>query len=299
MRAIIIVISWLLCASAMADVTADVTVDVTQSPGVSGGTARYVIYLQDDQLKVSEAASTEDGATREIGNPALVRLTGQAPGAVVIQHGSRSVQRVATLTPITSGEGTGISSGNFSLRVVPSQETRRIGGLNARKVDFSLTGNVDAQALLGPQATSYLTNLAVVIVEISGTAWAAQDAPGASEVTHFLEGLSTRRIEVSAPNHGDPTFDVLKNLVTPDLTAAVATLLVEIGRHGMPLTTHSTVVLKGDANSRMGFVVQGILDGVGLGEPFKTETHVTRTGVEAIAPERFYNGGLPAGYRID
>lgn len=88
------------------------------------------------------------------------------------------------------------------------------------------------------------------------------------------------------------------SLVSPGLSGALAAVMKQITRSGMPLLTQTKSVLNPDMEGMMADMVQGLLDAAGLGDQQRTESMVTAVRSGNLSAELFYNNRLPAGYTL-
>ena len=286
MLRIILCLSCFLCSTAWADVT----IEGTHSPGLSGGIDRQVIYLRDDQMRIDQlAAAGQESAASSV----LIRFSGTPAGLLFINHESKRVELLSSL-PAASSPG----SGAGSVRVVKRDETRKILGHTGVRYDFSFSGNVDPLALLGQQLPAGMAGVVTIKLSVSGTSWVVPGMDGAAELADFFALLAGRQLSIAYAGQNQPGTGQQMSLVSPGLSGALAAVMKQITRSGMPLLTQTKSVLNPDMEGMMADMVQGLLDAAGLGDQQRTESMVTAVRSGNLSAELFYNNRLPAGYTL-
>ena len=287
MLRIILCLTWFLYTAAWADVT----IEGTHSPGLSGGVDRQVIYLRDDQMRIDQlAASGQDSVATSV----LIRFSGTPAGLLFINHESKRVELLSSLpTPSRAGSGADL------VRVVKRDETRKILGHTAVRYDFSFSGNVDPLALLGQQLPAGMAGMVTIKLNVSGTSWVVPGMDGAGELADFFAALAGRQLSIAYAGQNPSGTGQQMSLVSPGLSGALAAVMKQITRSGMPLLTQTKSVLNPDMEGMMADVVQGLLDAGGLGGQQNTESEVTRVNTSDLSAELFYNNHLPTGYTLN
>ena len=287
MLRIILCLSCFLCTTAWADVT----IEGTHSPGLSGGIDQQAIYLRDNQMRIDQLAATGRGSAA---SSVLIRFSGTPAGLLFINHESKRVELLSSL-PATSTPGSGASS----VRVVKRDETRKILGHTALRYDFSFSGNVDPLALLGQQLPAGMEGMVTIKLNVSGTSWVVPGMDGAAELADFFAVLAGRQLSIAYAGQNQPGTGQQMSLVSPELSGALAAVMKQITRSGMPLLTQTKSVLNPDMEGMMADMVQGLLDAGGLGGQQNTESEVTRVNTSDLPAELFYSNRLPAGYTLN
>ncbi len=283
----ILCLSCFLCATAWADVT----IEGTHSPGLSGGVDHEVIYLLDNQMRIDQLTEANLDIPR---STVLIRYTGIPAGLLFINHESK---RIELLSPLPAAAKAG--SGTGSVRVVKRDETRKILGHTAVRYDFSFSGNVDPLALLGQQLPAGMAGVVNIKLSVSGTSWVVPGMDGAAELADFFALLAGRQLSIAYAGQNSAGTGQQMSLVSPGLSGALAAVMKQITRSGMPLVTDTSSVLSPDMEGMMADVVQGLLDAAGLGGQQKTESIVTSVHTANLPAELFYNNRLPAGYTLN
>jgi hypothetical protein len=283
---IILCLTWFLYTTAWADVT----IEGTHSPGLSGGVDRQVIYLRDDQMRIDQLAAADQ---ESVASSVLIRFSGTPAGLLFINHESKRVELLSSL-PAASSPG----SGAGSVRVVKRDETRKILGHTGVRYDFSFSGNVDPLALLGQQLPAGMAGVVTIKLSVSGTSWVVPGMDGAAELADFFALLAGRQLSIAYAGQNQPGTGQQMSLVSPGLSGALAAVMKQITRSGMPLLTQTKSVLNPDMEGMMADMVQGLLDAAGLGDQQRTESMVTAVRSGNLSAELFYNNRLPAGYTL-
>ncbi len=292
-------LSCLLCATA----SADVSIHGTLSPGLKGGIDRQAIYLKADQMRIDLLpAPTHDGANED--SPAssiLIRFSGQPAGMLFINHETNRIQMLSSLRAINvpqSANGVSDPSAN-PVRVEKRAETRQILGYAAQRYDFAFSGNVDPLVLLGQQLPAGIAGLINIKLQVSGSSWVVPGMAGASELAGFFAQLAQRQLTLGMLGPTSPEAAQDLSLLSPALSSALTEVLAQITREGFPLLTQTQSNMKVDMEGAMADLIQGTLESMGMGGQHSTESAFTAVDNESLAPELFYNGGLPKGYSLN
>lgn len=287
MLRIILYLSWLLCTTAWADVT----IEGTHYPGLSGGLDRQVIYLRENQMRIDQLAAPMPDGTN-IASSLLIRFGGNPPGLLLIDHESKNVDVLSSLPPT----GTAPDSTTGPAHVVEKDESRDILGYQAYRYDFSFSGNVDPLALLGQQLPPGMAGLVNIKLNVIGTSWVVPGMQGAAELAGFFTQLTGRQLAIGMVGSNPGAIGQELSLVSPELSRSFTGAMAQIARKGFPLLTQTNSSLEVDMEGFVADMIRGLLDSMGLAGEQTSETKVTRVITTPLTPERFYDGGLPAGY---
>jgi len=276
---------------------ADLTVDGTSSPGLNGGVERFRMYLMDEQLRVDQVTTkTIDGeVVDDVPNSILIRFTGEPAGMLLLDHSARKVKVVATMDRIPAEQAV---DARAAVSVIKRDETREILGRKAQRYDFSFNGSIDPMALTGQQLPPNMSGLLKVNLAVTGSSWVVPGMEGAQELAAFMEKMAENRMTIGLDNASLQNTGGESALISPELTSGLKEVMTQISTHGLPLqtTTNSNVSVAMDG--QMGLMMQGMLDGMGIGGSSHSETIATRVDASAVDATLFYDGGVPDGYTV-
>lgn len=292
-------LSWFSCATAWADIT----IEGTHSPGLGGASDRQVIYLRRDQMRIDQLTTkARDGNNRDrVASSMLIRFSGHPSGLLYIDHDSMRVQMLSSLREIDTAQtpDAGSDPSASSVRVVERDETREILGHAAHRYDFAFAGNVDPLVLLGQQLAPDMAGLISIKLQVSGTSWVAPDMQGAKELAAFFAQLSRRQLTLGMLGPTPPETAQELSLLSPGLSSAVTEVLARITTAGFPLLTQTHSDVRVDMEGAMANMIQGMLEGMGIGGQHSTESVVTGVHGGNVPQELFYDGSLPQGYSLN
>jgi hypothetical protein len=286
-------LSGFVCATAWADIT----IEGTHSPGFSGGVDRQVIYLRDDQMRIDRLAQN-GSSTDSVASSFLIRFSGRPAGLLYIDHGSRTVQVLSTLPP-TNAANSALDPAANPVHVVRRDETWEILGHTAQRYDFSFSGKVDPLVLLGEQLPPSIAGMTSIKLNVSGTSWVVPGMDGAAELAGFFATLTSKQLAVGMIGQDPSAMGQAGSVVSPGLSRALTDVMAQITREGFPLLTETRSHMNVDMEGTVAYMIQAMLEGMGLGAPQSTESIVTRVNTATVIPDLFYSGGLPPGYTLN
>jgi hypothetical protein len=297
MRRVTLCLTCLLSATAWADLT----VDGTSTPGLNGGIDHFTMYLMDEQLRVDRLITKNiDGKDVDtVGSSLLVRFTGQPAGVLMLDHGARTVKVVAVMHAVTAGQSGGATTGPVSpVSVIGTEETREILGRMARRFNFSFSGSVDPMALAGQQLPPDLASILKVNLAVTGSSWVVPGMQGEQEFAGFMQKMADNEMVIGQGIAGQPGAVSKAGLISPELSSGLKDVMTQLSKHGLPVQTTTRSNVSAALEGQMAVMMQGILDGLGIGGNYASETIATRVDATAVDAALFYDGGVPEGYTV-
>jgi hypothetical protein len=270
---------------------ADLTLQGTNTPGVSGATDYYTIYLKDEQMRIDQFSPGPDGEAGQMTNTILVRFTGNPAGIVLLDHGARSATLVSKLTALPANSPT------REVQVFPRNGQREFLGKAARGYDYSLNGKLDPAALAGLQLPAQIADAINVRLLITGNVWVVQGHEGSEELSAFCARLAQNQLSTNMATKALGVAGGDTPAVSAGLISGLVNVIAYMVDKGLPAHAITTSDAKVDSMGYFTDVAQGVLDETGIGESY-TETRVTRADTHLIDSELFYQGGLPDNYPL-
>jgi hypothetical protein len=298
MRRMTLCLTCLLSAAAWADLT----VDGTSTPGLNGGTERFTMYLMDEQLRVDRLITKnidgEDVDTVE--SSLLVRFIGAPAGVLLLDHGARTVKVVAAMVhAVLAGQPGGAPPGPVSpVSVIGTDETREILGRTARRFNFSFSGSIDPMALAGQQLPPDLADMLKVNLAVTGSSWVVPGMQGEEEFAVFMQKMADSEMVIGQGVAGQPGAGGQAGLISRELSSGLKDVMTQLSKHGLPVQTTSRSNVSAALEGQMAVMMQGMLDGLGIGGDYSSEIIATRVDAAAVDAALFYDGGVPEGYTV-
>jgi hypothetical protein len=279
-----------------ANAQADLTVDGTSTPGLDGGADRFTMYLMDEQLRVDRVVTKMiDGAGFDtVESSILVRFTGAPAGILFLDHGARTVKVVAAMEPAPDDP-----SGSASpIRITRTDETREILGQVARRFDFSFGGSIDPMVMVGQQVPPQLADMLKINLAVTGSSWVAPGMQGAQEFAGFMQMMADYQMIIGQAVAGQPVGGSTAGLISAELSSGLKEVMAQLSQHGLPVHTTTNSNMSVALEGQMAVMMQGMLDSLGIGGNYPSETIATRVDSAPVDAALFYDGGVPDGYTV-
>jgi len=280
-----------LCGAVSLTAHADLTLHGTNTPGVSGATDYYTVYLKDEQMRIDQFSPGPGGEDDQPANTVLVRFTGNPAGIVLLDHGARSARLLSKLTPLTAGSPT------RDIQIFPRNGQREFLGKATQGYDYSLNGKLDTAALAGLQLPAQIVDAISVRLLITGSVWVLPRHEGSEELSAFCARLAQHQLSANVATNALGVPGGARPAVSAGLISGILNVIAYMADKGLPAYATTTSDAKVDSLGYFAELAQGVLDETGIGESY-TETRVTRADTDSINSDLFYQGGLPENYLL-
>jgi hypothetical protein len=243
---------------------------------------------------------TIDGKDVEaVPNSILIRFTGEPAGMLFLDHSARKVKVVATMGRVPAEQAVDARAASTTpVSVIKRDETREILGRKAQRYDFSFNGSIDPMVLTGQQLPPNMSGLLKVKLAVTGSSWVVPGMEGAQELAVFMEKMAENRMTIGLDNASLQNTGGGAALISPELTSGLEEVMTQISTHGLPLQTTTNSNVSAAMEGQMGLMMQGMLDGMGIGGSSDSETIATEVDTGAVDATLFYDGGVPEGYTV-
>lgn len=280
-----------LCGVFSLTAQADLTLHGTNTPGVSGTTDYYTIYLKDEQMRIDQFSPGPGSEAGKMTNTVLVRFTGNPAGIVLLDHGARSATLLSKLVALPADSPT------REVQVFQRNVPREFLGKTAKGYDYALSGTLDPAALAGLQLPAQIIEIIKVRLLITGSVWVVPGHEGSDELSAFCAMLSRHQLSTSMVTNVAGVAGEETSAISAGLISGLVNVIAQMADKGLPAHATTTSDARVDSQGYFADVAQSVLDETGIGESY-TESRVTRAGTHLIDPDLFYQGGLPENYTM-
>lgn len=280
-----------MCGAFSLTAQADLTLQGTNTPGVSGATDYYTIYLKDEQMRIDQFSPGPGGNAGTLTNTVLVRFTGNPAGVVLLDHGASTATLLSNLTALPADSPT------REVQVFPRNGQREFLGKTAQGYDYSLSGKLDPAALAGLQLPAQMVDAIQVRLLITGSAWVLPGHAGSDELSAFCARLASHQLSTTMVTNVLGVPGGVTPAVSAGLVSGLVNVIAQMATKGLPAYATTTSDAKVDSLGYFADLAQSVLDESGIGESH-TESRVTRADTNLIDSDLFYRGGLPENYPL-
>jgi hypothetical protein len=222
----------------------------------------------------------------------LVRFTGEPAGVLFLDHGAKQAKVVAAMKAMTAAQPVSPAS------VVRTDETREILGQVARRFNFTFYGSIDPLAMTGQQLSPDLAEMLKINLAVTGSSWVVPGMQGEQEFAGFMQKMADSEITIGQGIAGQPGAAGKAGLISPELSSGLKDVMSQLSKHGLPVQTTTSSNVSVALEGQMAVMMQGMLDGLGIGGNYPSDTIATRVDAASIDAALFYDGGIPEGYTV-